>query len=176
MLNFKLFNALNVLRKKSIIMAIFTVYLKLSATYVCILSCMYSKAQSNLATKDTLNRVDHDGKKQGYWIVLGKDRPGECYRPDQKVEEGRYENHRKTGVWTEYYCNGKIKSSFTFIDGRTKGFQKLFYENGQLKEEGMWSNGWRDKHKKYTEDGKVIEEPVISSASKKDTTVLSKHH
>lgn len=112
------------------------------------------------AQTDTLNFIDANNKKQGYWIILGKNKPGTCFLAEQKIEEGKYLNNRKSGVWTEYYCNGKMKNELTFIDGRPNGPAKMYYENGQLKEEGVWEiNKWVGEHKKYTEDGKIDDSP-----------------
>src|SRR5687768_6766434 len=90
-------------------------------------------AQSfELSGTDTINRVDANGKKQGKWIVLGKHRPGECFEPEQKVEEGKYTDNKKTGVWIDYHCNGKMKTRFTFVNGRPSGPMKIFHENGKI--------------------------------------------
>lgn len=111
-------------------------------------------------TTDTINVTDSNGNKQGQWVVTGKNRPGTCYKPDKKAEEGKYKDNRKTGVWTEYFCNGKIKNILTFKNGRLEGPAKTYYENGKIKEEGTWTwttNRWIGKYKSYSEDGKVQE-------------------
>ncbi|MBK7818292.1 MAG: hypothetical protein IPJ60_12700 [Sphingobacteriaceae bacterium] len=109
-------------------------------------------------TADTINFIDSNNKKQGQWIYTGKNRPGTCYKPDQKAEEGKYKDNRKIGIWTEYFCNGNIKNILTFKDGRPEGPAKLFYESGKIKEDGTWQNNrWVGKCKMYTEDGKVQE-------------------
>ena len=38
-------------------------------------------------SKDTINKIDTDGKKQGKWILFGRHKPGTCYAPEVKVEE-----------------------------------------------------------------------------------------
>lgn len=113
---------------------------------------------------DTLNFIDTTGKKQGYWVITNSMLHKPCYTDDQKVEEGRYLNSKKTGVWTEYYCSGKIKSIFTYVNNRPYGPQKMYYENGQLKEEGIWEkNCWVwDGYKKYTIDGNIDNTPPDS--------------
>ena len=65
--------------------------------------------------KDTINKIDANGKKQDRWVLMGKHKPGACYQLEQKVEEGKYVDNRKTGVWVEYYCNSNLKSKLTFI-------------------------------------------------------------
>ena len=94
-------------------------------------------------TGDTINVTDANGKKQGHWIVTGKDKPGTCYKSDQKVQDGKYKDGQKTGVWTEYFCSGNIKNFMTFNDGRPEGPGKVFYENGKIQDEGVWKkNRW----------------------------------
>lgn len=109
-------------------------------------------------TLDTINFVDSNGKKQGQWIVTGKDKQGTCYKSDQKIETGKYKDDRKTGVWTEYFCNGNIKNILTFKNGRPEGPAKTYFESGNIKEEGTWqANRWVGKYKSYSDDGKVQE-------------------
>ena len=76
----------------------------------------YTQAQSfemGANNKDTLNLTDAQGKKQGKWIIRGRHKPGTCYQPEQKVEEGKYSDNRKTGIWIEYYCNSNMKNKLT---------------------------------------------------------------
>ena len=115
-------------------------------------------------SSDTLNFIDSTGKKQGHWIITNSMLHKPCFKDDQKVEEGKYLNSRKTGIWTEYYCSGKTKSIATYVNGRPNGPAKLYYENGQLKEEGIWENHrWvRGSYKKYTKDGKIDNTPLDS--------------
>src|SRR3954469_21078361 len=89
---------------------------------------------------DTINKVDAEGKKQAKWVLLGKHKPGTCYQPDQKAEEGKYTDNKKTDKWLEYYCNGNMKNQLTFVNGRPDGYAKMFHENGKICEEGVWKN------------------------------------
>lgn len=90
---------------------------------------------------DTINRLDQNYCKDGKWRVTGKLKPGTCYQKDQVVEEGKYIGNRKTGLWTEYFCNGNIRNKINFIDGRPNGHSIMYHENGKKKEEGDWSKG-----------------------------------
>ena len=52
---------------------------------------------------DTINRVDPiNGRKTGYWIITGNMSKQKGYSQEDKVEEGRYINSRKTGKWIKY--------------------------------------------------------------------------
>jgi antitoxin component YwqK of YwqJK toxin-antitoxin module len=119
--------------------------------------------------KDTTNFTDAQGKKQGKWVVRGKHKPGTCYGPDQKIEEGRYTDNRKTGVWVEYFCNGNMKNKLTFVNGRPDGYAIMYHENGKISEEGNWkSNRWVGNYKLYYENGQVQHEFVFNQSGKRD--------
>lgn len=118
--------------------------------------------------KDSINRSDENGRRQGKWVVYGKSRPGECWAADQKVEEGRYADNKKTGIWFEYYCNGKVKARVTFVNGRPNGAVKLFHDNGKISEEGIWQSGrWIGPYKLYYDNGQVQHEFVFNDAGRR---------
>lgn len=117
---------------------------------------------------DTVNRTDANGRRQGKWIVFGSSRPGECWATDQKVEEGRYTDGKKTGIWFEYYCNGNVKARVTFSNGRPGGPVKLFHENGKILEEGVWQNGrWIGNYKLYYDNGQVQHQFVFNESGRR---------
>ncbi len=62
---------------------------------------------SGLFGQDTINQTDARGFKQGHWIYYGKDRPESGIASDVKVEEGRYIDGMKEGVWVKYQPDGK---------------------------------------------------------------------
>jgi len=105
---------------------------------------------------DTINRIDTLGKKQGYWIKFGKDKPNTRFKEDQKMEEGIYINNRKTGLWKEYYCNGNLKNQLNFVDGRPNGEAVTYYENGMTQECGTWQrNHWVGNYYLYDDSGNL---------------------
>lgn len=122
-----------------------------------------------ISGNDTINGTDANGRKQGKWIIYGSSRPGDCYSADQKVEEGNYQDNRKTGIWFEYYCNGKVKSRVTFVNGRPHGSVKLFHDNGKISEEGTWiNNRWVGNYKLYYDNGQVQHEFVFNESGRRE--------
>lgn len=118
---------------------------------------------------DTINKIDMTGKKQGKWILKGKHKPGTCYQPEQKVEEGKYADNRKTGSWIEYFCNGNMKNKLTFVNGRPDGYAIMYHENGKISEEGNWkANRWVGNYKLYYENGQVQHEFVFNQSGKRE--------
>ncbi|MBK7311017.1 MAG: hypothetical protein IPI93_09545 [Sphingobacteriaceae bacterium] len=120
--------------------------MKLFITSVFIFSTSAINAQSFELlpnSKDTINFIDQVGKKQGKWVLMGKHKPGNCFKPEQKAEEGAYKENRKVGKWNEFYCNGNKKNDLTFQNGRPDGYAIMYYENGnkKKKETGKIING-----------------------------------
>ena len=71
---------------------------------------------------DKLNRKDDQGRKQGKWIYYGKDRPESGIPAEGKVEEGKYVDDRKEGIWIKYHNDGvtpKLKGEYE--NNRPKG-------------------------------------------------------
>jgi antitoxin component YwqK of YwqJK toxin-antitoxin module len=120
-------------------------------------------------TKDTINYTDVGGKKQRHWILFGKHKPGTCYAPTQKVEEGEYKENRKTGIWMEYFCNGNPRNKITFVNGRPDGYAIVYYENGGVQEEGQWKNNrWVGNLKQYYANGEVQHDFKYNESGKKE--------
>ncbi len=122
---------------------------------------LYSNSQSfevQSAKMDTINRIDADGKKQGKWIIFGKNNLKAGYQPNQIMSEGDYWNNRKTGIWIDYFPRGNVKNKITFKDGRPHGPTSLYFQDGNVKEEGTWIfNRWVGDYKSTLENGDVIE-------------------
>lgn len=118
---------------------------------------------------DTINRIDGEGKKQGKWILYGKTKPGTCYKPEQEVEKGAYQDNRKTGIWIEFFCNGNMKNKLTFNNGRPDGYAIMYHENGKISEEGNWKvNRWVGNYKLYYDNGQVQHEFVFNTSGKRE--------
>ena len=117
---------------------------KLLPIFLMISIVTFAQSQSSeIVGNDTLNKIDIAGKKQGKWILRGKHKPGTCFTAEQKIEEGKYADNRKTGAWIEYFCNGNMKNKLTFVNGRPDGYAIMYHENGKISEEGNWKiNKW----------------------------------
>jgi antitoxin component YwqK of YwqJK toxin-antitoxin module len=141
---------------------------RLISLFTLVSSLAFSQAYE-LNGKDTINRVDAAGKKQGKWIYFGRHRPGSCQKPDQKAEEGRFTDNKKTGIWNEYHCNGNLKSRLTFVNGKPDGYCWIYHENGKIMEEGVWKNSrWVGKYKLYYDNGQVQHEFSFNESGRRD--------
>jgi len=122
-----------------------------------------------LYNNDTINFIDANSLKQGFWIYFGKDKKIPGYKDDQIVEEGRYLDNRKAGIWKKFFKNGNIQNEITYKSNRPNGHAKIYYENGNLKEEGLWkSNKWVGNYKFYHENGAVYQEFAFNTRGKRE--------
>lgn len=133
-------------------------------TLLLMVSFLFSKSQSfeinhsHAAGMDTVNMTDANGKKQGFWVIRAKNKPGSCTYPEQVIEKGLYKDNKKTGEWIQIYCNGNTKSIIHFKNGVPDGPAKMYYENGKLHEEGNWKNNrWTGNYKSYDETDALTE-------------------
>ena len=123
------------------------------------------------SSKDSVNVTDAEGKRQGKWVITNKlMKPALAgYKDDQKVEEGRYLDNKKVGIWVTYYPNGVTKSRITFENGRPFGKAIMFHENGKVAEQGIWKNNrWVGEYKLYYDNGEVQHEFEFNQNGKRD--------
>ncbi len=69
---------------------------------------------------------------------------GEFIRYDRYgniIEQGNYENNKKSGVWKTYYSSGNIEEECTYQDGKRHGLCKRYYSQNILAEEITFQNG-----------------------------------
>ena len=132
--------------------------------------CSISSAQSFTIDKgDTINVIDANNLKQGFWRIFGKMKKLPEYQPDQVVEEGNYENSRKQGMWKNFFPNGKIKSEIAYVNSRPNGTYRTYFENGQVEEEGSWENNRNTGgFKRYHENGQTAQQFVFNESGKRD--------
>jgi len=132
--------------------------------------CSISVAQSfEVIDGDTINRIDDNNMKQGFWKIFGRMKKLPDYQPDQVVEQGKYKDSRKQGLWTMFFPNGKTKSEISYVNSRPNGAYKTYYENGQVEEEGSWKNNRNiQDFKRYYDNGQVSQQFVFNQTGKRD--------
>ncbi|MCO5276124.1 MAG: toxin-antitoxin system YwqK family antitoxin [Flavobacteriales bacterium] len=95
--------------------------------------------QANAMQADTLNRMDEQGRKQGWWQVMAPVPDKPAYPTGALFEEGRYVDNRRSGTWKRYWPNGKAMSAVQYERGLPKGAYTLYYPNGRPEEQGVWN-------------------------------------
>jgi antitoxin component YwqK of YwqJK toxin-antitoxin module len=120
--------------------------------------------------------VTVDGKKQGKWIYLGKDRPSAGYPAEGKIEEGSYTDNRKEGVWIKYHNDGTTPSlKGEYMNNRPSGKYTKFHANGTVKETGTFNrNKYYDSLKRFDANGVLIYEGDYNDAGMEQGAV--KHY
>lgn len=120
-----------------------------------------------------LNKKDDQGRKQGKWVYYGKDRPESGIPAEGKVEEGKYVDDRKEGIWIKYHNDGvtpKLKGEYE--NNRPRGAYTKFHANGKVKEIGTFEkNMYHDSLVRFHENGKKEYEADFNEQGKEQGKV-----
>ncbi|HXC05196.1 MAG TPA: hypothetical protein VNZ86_10625 [Bacteroidia bacterium] len=132
--------------------------------------CRIGLAQSfSVNGKDTFNVVDANGKRQGAWVITGKLANIPEYGADAKVEEGKYLNSLKVGIWKHYFPNGNLQNKLTYENNRPNGYAIMYHENGKISEEGNWKyNKWVGDYKLYYDNGNIQQQFKFNESGKRE--------
>lgn len=146
---------------------------KILYLFIPIFICSISVAQSiptyQVIDGDTINVVDENNLKQGFWKIFGHMRKLPQYQPDQVIEQGKYESSRKQGLWTKFFPTGKTQSEIEYKNSRPSGAYRTYFENGQVEEEGNWKNNRNTSDfKRYYENGQVSQNFAFDPTGKRD--------
>jgi len=150
--------------------------MKLTAPIIAIMALMcgvtgtaWSTDAEGGTAADSINIIDENNLKQGFWIFYGKDKRLPDYEDEDKVEEGRYIDNRKSGIWKKYFSSGSLQNEITYQNSRPNGYAKIYYSNGQVKEEGIWKgNKWTGDYKLYHENGNLYHEFNFNPKGKRE--------
>lgn len=134
-------------------------------TYKVVIAQSYELINNN----DTINFTDANSKRQGKWIIFNRTLHKPDYADDQKVEEGRFIDSKKTGIWKEFFPNNNLKSKITYENNRPSGYAIMYHDNGKIKEEGLWKNNrWVGDYKLYYDNGQVQQDFKFSATGKRE--------
>jgi hypothetical protein len=84
--------------------------------------------------KDTLNRTDLKGLKQGPWVIHVDPLRGE----DGYDEQGIFIDDKKEGVWKRFSSEGDLLAIENYFQGMKTGKCKYFLYTGELLREESW--------------------------------------
>lgn len=137
--------------------------------FICSISVGQSLPTWEVIEGDTVNYVDENNMKQGFWQIFGKMRKIQAYQPEQVIEEGNYTNSRKQGLWTKFFPSGKTKSEIEYKNSRPNGAYKTYYENGEIEEEGNWKNNRNTgAFTRRHENGQIAQKFEFKTTGKRD--------
>ncbi|MDD5571571.1 MAG: hypothetical protein PHD97_10535 [Bacteroidales bacterium] len=82
----------------------------------------------------------------------------EYSKDDVLLIEGQYdEQGLKTGIWKEYYKNGKLSAEYCYKNGKLNGVYKSYHESGGVWCAGNYINDKKEgKFEVFNPDGKII--------------------
>ena len=141
-------------------------------TLLVLLGAIISQPSESLSLDgqdSTINFVDANGLKQGHWIIYNKTARLPGYKDDQKVEEGKFLDSKKEGIWEQYYPNGFAKNKLTYKDNIPNGYAIMYNDSGKISEEGLWQNHrWVGDYKLYYDNGKIQQEFNFNAMGKRE--------
>ena len=142
-------------------------YFALILTFIFFLQD-YNAQSFELNGTDTINQVDVNRKRQGYWMIKAKPPKYREYKPGSLVEEGNYKDSRKYGLWKKYFPSSKLKSEITYKGSRPFGPYTLYYENGNVEESGNWERTKNTgEFKRFHENGKLAQKFTFTPSGKR---------
>jgi antitoxin component YwqK of YwqJK toxin-antitoxin module len=115
--------------------------------------------------KDSLNRTDKNGLKQGHWIK--KDDKGKV------IYDGTFVNDKPIGKFTYYFPSGKIKSITTFYKKNSEAYTELFNPDGKKMMKGKVSGQLKDSTWSYYDDNDSLKAVENYQMGKKNGRWLS---
>jgi len=127
-------------------------------------------AQVNTSSApDTLNRLDDLGRKEGWWQLLAPLPEKVGYAAGAVVEEGRYTDNKRTGIWRHYWPNGKVKSEITYAKGLPRGSYITYFEDGTKEEQGAWDlDRNTGTFKRWHPNGRLSQEFIFDQYGTRD--------
>lgn len=111
-------------------------------------------------SQDTVNQVDAQGRKQGFWRKTDKD--------NLRVYEGRFKDDIPFGKFTYFYQNGKIRTISVISDEGRTARTTSWFPNGKLMAQGNYLDQKRDSLWQFFSevDGTLVSEEFYAKGKK----------
>jgi antitoxin component YwqK of YwqJK toxin-antitoxin module len=107
--------------------------------------------------QDTINKLDSNGKKQGFWVKKDKD--------GKKIYEGHFIHNIPLGEFRYYYPEGQLKALSILSDSGNRLRTVTYYKNGRKMAEGIYVNEKKDSVWNFFSE---YEEVIVSEEFYKD--------
>ncbi|MCR9171317.1 MAG: hypothetical protein NXI10_02415 [bacterium] len=102
--------------------------------------CVLFLTRAAFGQTDTINQLDGNGLKQGYWIHYGEEHLDQGFPLNAIYSEGVYVNDKKQGYWKRYHINGSIRLLGHYENDKPCGDYTKYFEDGTIEEEGTYCN------------------------------------
>lgn len=76
------------------------------------------KHEREIQLRDTVNRIDKHGLRQGYWKLTGTMVKDVTYTAEGIVKAGRYVDGKEEGIWIEHSPDGKTEIKTNYHEGK----------------------------------------------------------
>ena len=110
--------------------------------------------------QDTINRLDNNGKRQGFWR--------KCDKNGKKIYEGQFLHNIPFGEFKYYYPEGELKALSLLSDNGRCSLTTTFFKNGRKMAGGKYIDEKKDSiWKFYSEfDNVVVSEEFYKEGKK----------
>jgi hypothetical protein len=109
-------------------------YLLIAVLFISLTSSAQWKSYSFTPKRDTINRIDLKGMKQGPWVERVAPLRGE----DAFDEQGFYKDDKKEGTWKRFSPEGDLLAVEGYYLGMKTGKCKYYLYTGELEREESW--------------------------------------
>lgn len=109
-----------------------------------ILCCLMLPA---LGQQDTLNKLDKNGKKHGYWVR---------YENDTLTYEGRFDHGTPTGLFVYYYPDKQVKSTVEYANKGLEARTVMYHASGAIMAVGKYVEQKKDSVWKYYSELEIL--------------------
>jgi hypothetical protein len=109
-------------------------YLLIATLLISFTSKAQWKSYSFTPRRDTINRIDMKGLKQGPWVIHVDALRGE----DGYDEQGIFVDDKKEGVWKRFSLEGDMIAVESYYLGMKSGKCQYFLHTGELLREETW--------------------------------------
>jgi len=109
---------------------------------------MFLLLSGNIIAQNTVNQVDAQGRKQGFWTKKTAD--------GKLLYQATFKDDKPVGEMKRFHPNGKIKAVLNFVQGSELSDAKLFDEAGNLIAQGKYTGQKKTGEWNYYKDKKIV--------------------
>jgi len=123
--------------------------------------CLLFLISGSLLAQNTVNQVDAQGRKQGYWTK--KDSDGKV------IYQATFKDDKPVGEMKRFHPNGKPMALIAFTAGSELSDAQLFDERGKLIAKGKYAGQKKTGEWTYLSDSKVMSTEIYVAGQKNGT-------
>ena len=110
--------------------------------------CLFLLMSGSLMAQNTVNQVDAQGRKQGFWTK--KDTEGKL------LYQATFKDDKPIGEMKRFHPNGKVMAILNYTENSDEAEAQMFDEKGKLVAQGKYLNQKKTGEWKYLSDSKMV--------------------